>query len=594
MPKSSRPARKPAATLPEWNLGHLYAGPEAPALKADLKRVRDRAQAFGRSFKGRIADLDGAAVGAAIADYEAITELLWRISSYAQLLFASDKSDAKIAKFYQTILEELNDVSKETLFFTLEINRLDDAVLARQMKDPAAARFAPWIRDLRAFKDHELSDELERLFHEKSVTAGSAWVRLFDETLAAARFPVAGKSLTLSEGLNLLSHRDPKRRRAAGLAVGRGLGEKSRLFGLVFNTLIKDKAIEDDWRHYPRPISYRNLSNYVEDEVVDALIGAVKSSYKDLGHRYYRLKAKWLGVKRLASWDRLAPLPDADDRRYAWPEAKELVLSAYRGFEPTLADLADQFFAGRWIDAAPRAGKDSGAFCHSTVPSVHPYVLLNFHGRARDVATLAHELGHGVHQMLAASQGTLMASTPLTLAETASVFGEMLAFQAMLDRETNPKRRRVLLASKVEDMLNTVVRQIAFCEFETRLHAERKTGELLPERIGEIWLDVQSESLGPAFRFDEDYRHYWSYVSHFVHSPFYVYAYAFGDCLVNSLYALFRSSHPGFQAKYLDMLRAGGTKRHKELLAPFGLDAGNPGFWRQGLGVISGFIDELS
>ena len=594
MARSSTAVRKSAATLPAWNLDHLYAGPEAPALRADLNLVRDQSVAFAKAFKGRLADLDGAAFGGAIADYESSTEVLWRISSYAQLLFASDKSDAKIAKFYQTILEALNDVSKETLFFTLEINRLDEAVLARQMKDPKAARYAPWIRDLRAFKDHELGEELERLFHEKSVTGGAAWVRLFDETLASARFPLAGKSLTLSESLNLLSHRDRKKRQAAAAAVGQGLGEKSRLFGLVFNTLIKDKAIEDAWRHYPRPISYRNLSNYVEDEVVDALIGAVKSSYKDLAHRYYGLKAKWLGLKRLSSWDLLAPLPEASDSRYTWPEAKSLVLAAYRGFEPKLADLADQFFAGRWIDAAPRAGKDSGAFCHSTVPSVHPYVLLNFHGRARDVATLAHELGHGVHQMLASAQGTLMASTPLTLAETASVFGEMLAFQAMLERETNPKRRRLLLASKVEDMLNTVVRQIAFCEFETRLHAERKSGELLPERIGEIWLDVQRESLGQAFRFDEDYRHYWSYISHFVHAPFYVYAYAFGDCLVNSLYALFRSGHSGFQAKYLEMLRAGGTKRHKELLAPFGLDASDPKFWRQGLGIISGFIDELS
>jgi oligoendopeptidase F len=330
----------------------------------------------------------------------------------------------------------------------------------------------------------------------------------------------------------------------------------------------------------------------VEDEVVDALVTAVRASYPRLAHRYYRMKARWLGLPKLQHWDRNAPLPDDDDRNITWGEARERVLTAYGAFSPEMAELGRTFFDRPWIDATLRPGKSGGAFAHPTVPDVHPYLLLNYHGKTRDVMTLAHELGHGVHQMVAARQGYLMSGTPLTLAETASVFGEMLTFQSLLNAAT-PKQRRIMLAAKTEDMLNTVVRQIAFYEFETRLHDERRKGELLPERIGEIWLQVQTESLGPAFEFTPEYSVFWSYVPHFIHSPFYVYAYAFGDCLVNALYAVFQRGHPGFQQKYLDMLRAGGTKRHKELLAPFGLDATDPAFWNKGLDVISGFIDEL-
>ncbi|MBY0431093.1 MAG: M3 family oligoendopeptidase, partial [Rhodospirillales bacterium] len=359
------------------------------------------------------------------------------------------------------------------------------------------------------------------------------------------------------------------------------------------NTLIKDKEIEDRWRNYARPTSHRNLLNQVEDEVVDALVQAVKGAFSSLAHRYYRLKAKWFQVDRLNYWDRNAPLPDDDDRRFTWEEARDTVLSAYAAFSPDLAAIGRKFFDNPWIDAPVRPGKSPGAFAHPTVPSAHPYLLVNFLGKSRDVMTLAHELGHGVHQVLAADQGQLMADTPLTLAETASVFGEMLTFRAMLDKETDPRRRRIMLAGKVEDMLNTVVRQVAFYEFERRLHEDRRRGELSAERIGEIWMGVQGESLGPVMSFDEEYQHYWAYIPHFVHSPFYVYAYAFGDCLVNSLYDAYQKGAPGFQQKYMDMLRAGGKYRHKELLAPFGLDATDPAFWRRGLDIIVGFIDEL-
>ena len=592
MTKTAR-AQKPEPALPEWDLEDLYSGPDAPELEADLAWAEAQSKAFAGRYRGRLADLDGAALGEAIAAYEGIAERLGKATSYAQLVFAANVGDPEAGRFHQTVQERATDISTETLFFTLELNRLDDAVLARQLESPAAGRYAPWVRDLRAFRPHQLSDEVEQLLHEKSVTGRAAWVRLFEETVADLRFPVDGEDLTLADVLNALTDHDRAVRRKSAKALGRVLDGNLRLFSLITNMLAKDKEIEDQWRKFPFPVSERNLHNHVDDAVVEALVASVRDAFPDLAHRYYRLKARWFGRKTLDYWDRTAPLPGDEDRPYTWDAARALVLDAYGGFAPEMADIARRFFDHRWIDAPPRPGKDSGAFSHPTVPSAHPYILMNFHGRARDVMTLAHELGHGVHQVLSAGQGALMADTPLTTAETASVFGEMLTFRAMLDGETAPSRRRILLAGKVEDMLNTVVRQIAFHEFERRVHDERRTGELSAERLGEIWLDVQEESLGPAIRFHDEYRNFWAYIPHFVHTPFYVYAYAFGDCLVNSLYDVFQKGHPGFQAKYLDMLRAGGTLRHKELLAPFGLDAGDPAFWRRGLDVISGFIDEL-
>jgi len=580
-------------SLPEWDLSDLYTSPESTQLKDDLAALDAAADDFRTRHQGRVAALSSADFGAAIAAYERMSELLYRIMSYGQLLHAADVSDEAVGRFQQGLTEKGTEIATKTLFFTLEINRLDDATLEAKLADPAAARYRPWIRDLRLFRDHQLSDEQETLLHEKGVTGASAWVRLFDETLAALRFPVDGEAMTLTETMTRLTDREPERRRTAAKALGRGLGENVRLFTLIINTLAKDKEIEDKWRRYPHPIASRNLANQVEDSVVDALVGTVREAYPRLAHRYYGLKARWFGVERLDYWDRNAPLAEDDDRRYTWDEARELVLGAYARFSPEMAAVGRKFFDSAWIDVPPRPGKSSGAFAHPTVPSAHPYLLLNYMGKGRDVMTLAHELGHGVHQVLAADQGTLMSHTPLTLAETASVFGEMLTFRAMLGDETDPKRRRVLLAGKVEDMLNTVVRQIAFHEFERRVHEERRGGELSSARLGEIWMDVQTESLGPAFRYDEEYRNYWAYIPHFIHSPFYVYAYAFGDCLVNSLYRVYEQGEPGFQQKYLDMLRAGGTLRHRELLAPFGLDASDPAFWRKGLEVISGFVDEL-
>ena len=582
-----------AASLPTWDLRDLYPAPDSPHLIADLDRTEADAKAFAARYAGHLASLDGAALAAAIEGLERIEEVMGRVMSYAQLLFSADSTDATRGQFYQSMQERVTAISGHLIFFSLELNRMDDAVLDRKLAAPALQRWQPWLRDLRVFRPHQLDDQLEKLLHEKEVTGRSAWSRLFDETIAGLVVPLNGEDLTVSAVLNKLSDTDRSVREAAARAIGDVFAKNQRLFALITNTLAKDKEIIDTWRHFPRPASARNRGNMVEDAVVDALVSAVVADFPRLSHRYYAMKAKWLGLEKLQHWDRNAPLPGDDDREIAWPDARRRVLDAYAAFSPTLAEIGQRFFDNPWIDVPPRPGKSGGAFAHPTVPSAHPYLLLNYHGKTRDVMTLAHELGHGVHQVLAGAQGYFMSSTPLTLAETASVFGEMLTFRATLDAETDPARSRIMLAGKVEDMLNTVVRQIAFYRFETLLHDERRKGELLPERIGELWMQVQTESLGPAFEFTPDYQIFWAYVPHFIHSPFYVYAYAFGDCLVNALYSVYQSGHPGFADKYLAMLKAGGTLRHQELLAPFGLDASDPGFWRRGLDIIAGFIDEL-
>ncbi|WP_249732067.1 M3 family oligoendopeptidase [Roseococcus sp. SDR] len=595
MLRSPLDAASGGETLPSWDLSDLYRAPDDAALTADLARAEEQARAFQERLSGKLAQLSGDALAAALAEYEAIEEVLGRVMSYAQLLFSGDAQNAENGRFYQTMQERVTGISSHLVFFTLELNHIAEAALGEKLKaSPALARYRPWLRDLRVWLPHQLSDEMERLLHEKEVTGRAAWNRLFDETMANMTVNVSGEELSVSAALNKLSDADREVRAAAAKGVSEAFGSRIRLFSLITNTLVKDKEVMDKWRNHPRPGSSRNRANMVEDEVVDALVTAVRESFPRLSHRYYTMKAKWLGLEKLMHWDRNAPLPRDADSTIPWPQAVQQVRAAYAGFSPEMEKLAAPFFDKPWIDAALRPGKSGGAFAHPTVPSAHPYLLLNYHGKARDVMTLAHELGHGVHQRLAAEQGYLMSSTPLTLAETASVFGEMLTFRALLDAETDPAKRRLLLAGKVEDMLNTVVRQIAFYRFETLVHDERRNGELSAERIGEIWMQVQTESLGPIFDFTPDYSCYWAYIPHFVHSPFYVYAYAFGDCLVNALYGVYRDgSVPDFEKKYLDMLRAGGTLRHKELLAPFGLDASRPDFWKRGLDVISGFIDEL-
>jgi len=584
--------------LPVWDLSDLYAAMDAPEVKRDLDRSTESARAFEARYKGKLMAISespeaGTALAAAIAEFEAIEEVLGRLASYAGLVHAGDTTDPARSKFYGDVQDKLTTISTHLLFFGLELNRLDDAAMEKALQTPALGVYRPWLEDLRLERPYQLEDRIEQLFHEKSVTGRGAWNRLFDETLATLRFDVGGEKLPLEPTLNRMVDPEEKRRKDAADALAATFKENLRLFTHVTNVLAKDKSISDEWRGFKDVAAARHLSNRVEPEVVDALVAAVREAYPRLSHRYYTMKARWLGKDKLNHWDRNAPLPESSDRRIAWEEARRTVLTAYGDFAPEMAAIAERFFERHWIDAPTRAGKAPGAFAHPTVPSVHPYVLLNYQGKTRDVMTLAHELGHGVHQVLAADQGLLMSQTPLTLAETASVFGEMLTFRAMLAAAPDSRERKIMLVAKVEDMINTVVRQIAFYSFERHVHLERRDGELTAERIGELWLTVQSESLGPAIRLGPGYETFWAYVPHFIHSPFYVYAYAFGDCLVNSLYAVYEKAESGFQEKYFAMLKAGGTKRHKELLKPFGLDASDPGFWKMGLSVIEGLIDEL-
>ncbi|MGH6779613.1 MAG: M3 family oligoendopeptidase [Bradyrhizobium sp.] len=600
-PKNSKAGPKTnlkVGMLPEWNLSDLYAGIDAPDVARDLDRMAADCVAFETDYKGKLAEQTaseegGAWLAEAVRRYEAIDDLAGRLGSYAGLVHAGDSIDPTISKFYGDVSERLTSASTHLLFFPLELNRIDDAVIERAMQAPALGHYRPWIEDLRKDKPYQLEDRIEQLFHEKSQTGFAAWNRLFDQTISALRFKVAGKELAIEPTLNLLQDRDGMKRKMAADALARTFKASERTFALVTNTLAKDKEISDRWRGFQDVADARHLDNRVEREVVEALVAAVRAAYPKLSYRYYRLKAGWFRKKKLPHWDRNAPLPFAATGTIAWPEAKTTVLTAYHGFSPRMAEIAERFFADRWIDAPVRPGKAPGAFSHPTTPSAHPYVLMNYQGKPRDVMTLAHELGHGVHQVLAAKNGALMAPTPLTLAETASVFGEMLTFRRLLSETRSSKQRQALLAGKVEDMINTVVRQVAFYTFERLVHTERKSGELTAERIGQIWLSVQGESLGPAIEIKPGYESFWMYIPHFIHSPFYVYAYAFGDCLVNSLYAVYQRASEGFAERYLAMLSAGGTKHYSELLKPFGLDARDPKFWGGGLSVISGMIDEL-
>jgi oligoendopeptidase F len=596
--QDTKKSKTKTGKLPEWNLADLYSGIDAPEVARDLEKMDAECVAFETDYKGKLAERTageggGKWLAGAVGRYEAIDDLAGRLGSYAGLVHAGDSVDPAISKFYGDVSERLTAASVHLLFFALELNRVDDAIIERAMQTPELAHYRPWIEDLRKDKPYQLEDRVEQLFHEKSQSGYAAWNRLFDQTISGLRFRVAGRELAIEPTLNLLQDRAGEKRKAAGQALAKTFKANERTFALITNTLAKDKEISDRWRGFQDVADSRHLNNRVEREVVDALVGSVRAAYPRLSHRYYQLKAGWFKKKKLAHWDRNAPLPFAATGSIAWPDAKNMVLTAYRGFSPVMADIAERFFTDRWIDAPVRPGKAPGAFSHPTTPSAHPYVLMNYQGKPRDVMTLAHELGHGVHQVLAAKNGALMAPTPLTLAETASVFGEMLTFKRLLAKTSSVKQRQALLAGKVEDMINTVVRQIAFYSFERAIHTERRNGELTAARIGEIWLSVQGESLGPAIDIRPGYENFWMYIPHFIHSPFYVYAYAFGDCLVNSLYAVYENAQSGFAERYLGMLAAGGTKHYSELLKPFGLDAKDPKFWDGGLSVIAGMIDEL-
>ncbi|SEQ99718.1 M3 family oligoendopeptidase [Thalassovita taeanensis] len=579
--------------LPEWDLSDLYTSEDAPELKRDLDWLEQACASFATDYEGKLAALDAAGFLDCVMRNERISTIAGRIMSFAGLRYYQLTIDGDRAKFMSDMQEKITKFTTPLVFFTLELNRIEDAHLADLLAQNAdLARYKPVFDRIRAMKPYQLSDEMEKFLHDLGVV-GDAWEKLFDETIAGLEFEVDGEDLGIEGTLNLLTEQDRATRESAARELAEVFGKNVKTFARVHNTQAKEKEILDRWRGMPTAQTGRHLSNDVEPEVVEALRNAVVSAYPKLSHRYYALKAKWLGLDRMQVWDRNAPLPMETTKIVDWPSAEGIVMEAYGAFDPRMAEIAEPFFTKGWIDAGVKPGKAPGAFAHPTVTEVHPYVMLNYLGKPRDVMTLAHELGHGVHQVLAAGQGEMLSSTPLTLAETASVFGEMLTFRKMLEKATTQAERKVLLAGKVEDMINTVVRQIAFYDFECKLHAARRNGELTPEDINDLWMSVQAESLGPVFDFMDGYETFWAYIPHFIHSPFYVYAYAFGDGLVNALYAVFEENPDGFQEKYFDMLKAGGSKHHKELLAPFGLDATDPRFWDKGLSMISGMIDEL-
>ena len=581
-------------SLPLWNLNDLYPSISSKKIIIDLNYIEKSSKSFAKKYEGKIIQLNSKALINTIVDLEKIDEKMDKILSYAHLLVAENADHERNKIFFQQMQEKITNYSSLLIFFTLELNQVDEKKLNILLKNKKLGKYKNWIQNRRAFKPYQLEKNLEKLLQDKSITSSNAWIRLFDETITALRFPFKNKNLTSAEILNYLSDNKSYVRKAAAKSVGKILGENVKLFSIITNTLAKDKSINDDWRKLPNPVSARNLSNVVEDKVVEALVNTVKCSYKKLSHRYYKIKANWFGKKSLKYWDRNAPLPFQSKKKYNWESARNIVTDSYFEFNPLIGNIVKKFFDNSWIHAPVLKGKSPGAFSASTVPSVHPYILVNFQGKTRDVATLAHELGHGVHQFLAAEkQGHFNSSTPLTLAETASVFGEMLTFRSILNNEKNLKERKALLANKVEDMLNTVVRQIAFFEFEKQIHSQRKISELSVDQICNIWMDVQRESLGPSIEFEDEYKYYWTYIPHFIHSPFYVYAYAFGDCLVNSLYGVYEEGLKDFDKKYVTLLESGGSLGYRELLKPFNLNPSDSNFWKKGISIVENLIDEL-
>lgn len=587
-------------SLPHWSLDDLYPSPDAPELERDRNTCAKDAEELAAKWEGRLKDASGDELAGVIEAYEAIAEKLGRMTSFADLAFAADMTDPAVGQKAQMMREIESEISAKLVFVELELATIEDARMEQLYAESLRLKeWQPWLRQVRAFRPHQLSNEMETLLLERQPSGRAAWIRLFDETAAGLRFPLGDREVSEAEILDMMTDPDPAVRREAGLSRSGVLDQNKRLMALILNTIAKEKSVDDKWRHFPRPVSSRNLANDVEDDVVDALARTVTDRMPDLTHRYYKLKAAWMGLDKLPWWDRNAPVPGEDTREFSWDRARSIILKAFGEFDPGMAEVASWFFDRNWIDAPQRAGKASGAFSHPTVPSAHPYILMNYSGQVRDVMTLAHELGHGVHQVLAAPKGHLKCSTPLTLAETASVFGEMLVFQKLVDTAEDPIQRRALLAGKIEDMLNTVVRQIGFHNFETRLHDRRREGELTPDQISDIWMETQAAALGPAITIDETYRPIWGFIPHFIHVPFYVYAYAFGDCLVNALWQVYQNAETDtardqFVSNYLNLLRGGGTDRHDAALAPFGLDARQETFWSLGLDMLAGMIDQLA
>ena len=586
--------KKNLGKLPIWNLVDLYESPNSKKLRDDLRNLGIITKKFEKKYNNKVINLSSEKLLKAIIELEKIDIKMDKIMSYAHLLVAEDGNNEKNKIFYQKMQEKITSIASSLVFFSIQINQISDHNLNKLFSNRSLGVYKNWILNLRKFKPYQLDIKTEKLLQEKSITSRSAWVRLFDDTIASLKFPFKGKELSSAEIFNYLSDKKELNRKNSAKVVSKVLKSNIRVFATITNTLAKDKSINDNWRGLPNPVSSRNLSNVVEDEVVNALSDTVIENYSRVSHRYYKLKAKWLKKKHLMYWDRNAPIPFQSQSTFSWKEAKNIVINAYNDFDIRAGSIVEKFFDNSWIHAPVTSGKSPGAFAASTIPSVHPYILVNYQGRARDVATLAHELGHGIHQYLAGKkQKYFNTSTPLTLAETASVFGEMLTFKSILKTTVKKNERKGLIANKVEDMINTVVRQIAFYEFEKQIHEKRKINELSVEEINSIWMEVQKNSLGPSIKFEDDYKYFWSYIPHFIHSPFYVYAYAFGDCLVNSLYSVYENNSLKFEDKYINLLESGGNNSYDQLLKPFGLNPKNKNFWYKGIKVIEDFIDQL-
>ena len=580
-------------TLPVWDLSEIYKDIKDPKIKTDLKKIKKSSDNFLNKWKGKIKDLNSSDFLLCIETYQEICENIHRVGTHSNLIFATNMENPEVSRYNSSVSDEFTEIFSSLIFFTLELSKVDDKTINAWMSDNKSNKWKPYLTVLRKRNPYLLDPLVEEILIEKSATGRSAWVRLFDETSASLRFPFKEKELSEAEILNLLSDSDPNNRKIAGKSLSNILDKNKRIFSMILNVISRDRYIEDNKRGFKNIVSSRNLDNDVEDEVVDALVNTVDKAMPQLTHRYYKWKAKEFGKSKLDWWDRNAPLPHTSETSIEWDKAKNIVLDSFASFHPEMSDIAGLFFKNGWIDARVRQGKASGAFAHPSVPSLHPYILVNYQGKIRDVMTLAHELGHGVHQILAAKNGLLMAETPLTLAETASVFGEMLVFRKLLD-ESPTEQKKQLLAGKIEDMLNTVVRQIGFHQFEVKFHEARIKSELTPDEISDIWMETQSHAVGPSINLNNDYRVLWGYIPHFVHTPFYVYAYAFGDSLVNALWQSYQvSNKQDFSKKYIQMLSAGGTKSHNQLLKPFKLSAYQSSFWDQGVSMITGLMDEL-
>jgi oligoendopeptidase F len=577
-----------------WDLTDLYH--DHGALEADLKTAREDASAFASRYRGTIADLDAARMAEALGMLERIHDMAGKAYTYAYLHWSTDTNDASRGALLQMVREAYTEIGQELIFFEVEWAAVNDERANAVIAQEEVAGYRHFMEVQRLTRKHLLSEAEEKILAEKNVTGRGAWNRFFDEVLGALRFDLDGSSLTQQELLARLYEPDRSVRQRAALAFTEGLLKQERSLTFIFNTILADKASDDRLRKYPSWISSRNLSNEVSDETVEALIEAVASRF-DLVARFYRLKKRLLGVDTLYDYDRYAPVGEADTR-YGWDHARTLVEEAYTAFHPEMGEITTRFFEKRWIDAALGPGKRGGAFSHGAVPSAHPYVLMNYTGRVRDVQTLAHELGHGVHQYLSREQGVFQSDTPLTTAETASVFGEMLVFQRLMERESDPANQLAMLVGKIDDTVATVFRQIAMNRFEDRIHTERRTrGELNSERLGELWIETQSKMFGDSVQLGDHYRHWWSYIPHFLHTPGYVYAYAFGELLVLALYARYREEGADFAGRYMDLLRAGGSDWPHVLVGKLGVDLTDLGFWHQGLDAIEDLIaraEELS